>query len=149
VIEARSGLQSVMPALNKEIIFQLQVCLKASAVPLIGSAEEANAVRLQPSSALAYSAQGWVLHHNLIGVDYGRGFDYEASLASYRKAVELDPNELDLRQSLAELLEYDKIGIRYAPGSHLAESIEIYRYIRAQQPSPSAEVEENFIIECF
>jgi tetratricopeptide (TPR) repeat protein len=109
----------------------------------------AKAVSLQPSSALAYSAQGWVLHHNLIGVDYGRGFDYEASLASYKKAVELDPNDLALRQSLAELLEYDKNGIRYAPDSHLAETIEIYRYIRAHQPAPTTEVEDNFIIECF
>src|SRR5258708_15105884 len=83
------------------------------------------ATTVAPQSAFAYNAQAWVLHHNVIGVDYGRGFDYDASLASYRKAIELDPNDLDLRQSLAELLGYNRNGIRYAPDARLAEAIEI------------------------
>jgi len=87
-------------------------------------------IAVAPHSAFAYNAQAWVLHHNVIGIDYGKGFDYESSLASYRKAIELNPNDLDLRQSLANFLEFNRNGIRYASDSNLTEAIEIYRYVK-------------------
>ena len=49
--------------------------------------EVLKAIAVAPDSAFAFNAQAWVLHHNVIGVDYGKGFDYDASLASYRKAI--------------------------------------------------------------
>lgn len=107
------------------------------------------AIAVAPDSAFAFNAQAWVLHHNVIGVDYGKGFDYDASLASYRKAIELDPNDLDLRQSLANLLEFDKNGIRYASDAKLADAIEILRYVKAHQQTVQPEVEDNLIIDLF
>jgi hypothetical protein len=70
-------------------------------------------------------------------------------LASYRKAIELDPGDLDLRQSLAELLEYNRNGIRYAPGAQLGEAIEILRYVKGHQSAVQPEVEDNLIIGLF
>jgi tetratricopeptide (TPR) repeat protein len=111
--------------------------------------EVLKATTVAPQSAFAYNAQAWVLHHNVIGVDYGKGFDYDASLASYRKAIELDPNDFDLRQSLAELLAYNRNGIRYAPDARLAETIEILRYVKGHQRAVQPEVEDNLIIDLF
>lgn len=111
--------------------------------------EVLKAIAVAPHSAFAFNAQAWVLHHNVIGVDYGKGFDYDASLASYRKAIELDPNDLELRQSLANLLEFDKNGIRYASDAKLADAIEILRYVKAHQQTVQPEVEDNLIIDLF
>jgi tetratricopeptide (TPR) repeat protein len=111
--------------------------------------EVLKATAVSPKSAFAYNAQAWVLHHNDIGVDYGKGFDYDASLASYHKAVELDPNDFDLRQSLANLLEFNRKGIRYAPDAQLAEAIETLRYVKGRQSSVQPEVEDNLIIDLF
>jgi tetratricopeptide (TPR) repeat protein len=107
------------------------------------------AVQLAPSSPFAQSARGWVLHHNLIGVDYGLGFDYDATLASLGKAVELDPNDLSNQQSLAELLEHNRNGIRYAPDAHLDRTIEIYNFIRSRPNGTTKEIDNNYVIILF
>jgi tetratricopeptide (TPR) repeat protein len=104
------------------------------------SQEVRKATAVAPRSVLAYRAQGWVLHHNVIGVEYGKGFDYDGSMASYRKAIELDPGDLDAWQSLTELLEYNRNGIRYAPDAQLAEAIEILRYVKGHQSAVKPEV---------
>lgn len=111
--------------------------------------EVLKATKVAPRSSFAYNAQAWVLHHNAIGIDYGKGFDYDGSLASYRKAIELDPNDLDLRQSVADLLEFDRNGIRYAPDAQLDEAIEILRYVKQHQSPVQADVEDNLIIDLF
>lgn len=107
------------------------------------------ATAIAPHSSFAYSAQGWVLHHNPIGVDYGKGYDYKASIAAYRKAIELDPNDLEVRQSLANNLEHNESGIEYAPDSHLADAIEIYRYVQAHQRVVEPALEDNLLIDLF
>ena len=111
--------------------------------------EVMKATQVAPNSAFAYNAQAWILHHNIIGINYGKGFDYDASLASYRKAIELDPSDLDIRQSLANLLEFNRDGIRYAADSQLDEAIEAYRYVKAHDPSPESTVEDNLAIDLF
>lgn len=102
-----------------------------------------------PQSSFAYSAQGWVLHHNAIGVDYGKGYAYEASIAAFRKAIELAPGDLDVRQSLANTLEFNEDGIRYAPDSQLSEAIEVYRYVKAHQGVVEPTVEDDLLIDLF
>jgi tetratricopeptide (TPR) repeat protein len=113
------------------------------------SQEVRKATAVAPRSVFAYRAQGWVLHHNVIGVEYGKGLDYDGSLDAYRKAIELDPGDLDAQQSLAELLEYNRNGIRYAPDARLAEAIEILRYVKAHQSAVQPEVEDDLIIDLF
>ncbi len=107
------------------------------------------AIAVAPNSAFTYSAAGWVLHHNSIGVDYGPGYSYTESFAALRKAVALDPGNLDVRQSLANSLEYNEIGLRYAPDAHLAEAIEQYRYVKAHQTVVEPQVENNLAIDLF
>lgn len=111
--------------------------------------EALKATRIAPQSSSAYSALGWVLHHNSIGVDYGKGYDYSGSIAAYRKAIELDPSDLEVRYTLANDLEFNEDGIQYAPNSHLADAIEIYRYIKAHQNPVDPDVEDNLLIDLF
>lgn len=111
--------------------------------------EALKATQIAPQSSLAYSALGWVLHHNSIGVNYGKGYDYSASIAAYRKAIELAPSDLDVRYTLANDLEFNEDGIQYAPNSHLADAIEIYRYIKAHQSPVEPDVEDNLLIDLF
>ena len=109
----------------------------------------ADATRVAPRSALAFSAQGWVLHHNSIGVDYGDSFDYDGALASYRRAIELDPKDLDVRQSLANLLEFNREGVRYAPDAQLLLAVDAYRYVKQHQQPLQADVVDNLSIDLF
>ena len=119
-----------------------------------GAGEEAQieahkATLVAPQSSFAYNAEGWVLHHNSIGVDYGAGYAYAASLAAYRKAIDLDPTDLNVRQSLASSLEFDPDGVRYAPDAHLADAIAIFRYVKAHQQVVEPQVEDTFLIDMF
>ncbi len=109
----------------------------------------ADATRIAPTVALAFSAEGWVLHHNSIGVDYGSGFDYDGALRAYRRAIELDPKDLDVRQSLANLLEFNREGVRYAPDAQLLLAIEAYRYVKQHQRPLHADVVDNLSIDLF
>lgn len=109
----------------------------------------ADATRVAPASAFTFSAQGWVLHHNSIGVDYGSGFDYDGAVRAYWRAIELDPQDLDVRQSLANLLEFNHEGVRYAPDAQLSLAIEAYRYVKQHQRIPEADVVKNLAIDLF
>jgi cytochrome c-type biogenesis protein CcmH/NrfG len=112
-------------------------------------AAAAEATRVDPQNAFAFSAQGWVLHHNSIGVDYGNGFDYDGSSRAFQRAIELDPQDLNTRQSSANLLEFNRAGIRYAPDAQLSLAIDAYRYVKQHQPVPQAEVLDNLAFDLF
>lgn len=107
------------------------------------------ATEVAPQSSFAFSAYGWVLHHNAISVDYGSGYDYHASIAAYQKAIELAPGDLDVRQSFADSLEFDANGIRYATDADLTEAIKALRYIKARQRVVDPSVENNLLIDLF
>jgi cytochrome c-type biogenesis protein CcmH/NrfG len=109
----------------------------------------ADAVRVAPRSAFAFSAQGWILHHNNIGVDYGKGLDYDGSIRAYQKSIELDPRNMDTRQSLANILEFNRDGLRYGPGAQLPLAIEAYRYVKRQKPAVDLDLENNLAIDLF
>jgi tetratricopeptide (TPR) repeat protein len=115
----------------------------------LAAVEVRKATAVAPKSAFAYSAQGWVLRHNVVGVDFGVGFDYDGSLAAYQHAIQLDPNDLDIRENLANLYEHDRNGVEYSSGANLAGAIEIYRYVKSHQRIPKADVIENLAIALF
>lgn len=119
-----------------------------------GMGEEArlavsNATRIAPRSAFALSAQAWILRHNAIGVDFGKGFDYDGSLQSYQKAIELDPRDLDIRESLGNLLDHNREGIEYGPGAQLSSAIDAYRYAKNHQSPVQAQTEDNLGLTLF
>lgn len=120
-----SGLATLHP---KEAIHHTQL---ANAYLVAGLGDEARqeaqlAVKLDPTSARAYKTLGWVLQHDLIGRQLQKGFDLTGSVAAYRKAKQLDPDDTYIASSLAILLEYNPDGDRYGPGSDLEGAITEY-----------------------
>ena len=84
------------------------------------------ATKLEPSSALAWEEQGWLLQHDLVGRRLGHGFDMAGAIAAYRKAKALDPKNLNLGIHLAFLLEHDARGVRYGAKAPLNDAIAEY-----------------------
>jgi tetratricopeptide (TPR) repeat protein len=56
-------------------------------------AEALQATQLDPKSAVAFNALGWVCQFNAIGIQFGQGFDWDCAAAAYKKALELDPDD--------------------------------------------------------
>ena len=111
--------------------------------------EVRKATTVAPKSAFAFSAQAWILRHNAVGVDFGKGFDYDAAVASYRRAIELDPTDLDIRESLANLYDHDRNGVEYGGGANLAGAIELYRYAVEHRRPAQPQVTENLSLALF
>ena len=109
----------------------------------IGSAarEEARqAIAIEPGSARAHQALGFVLSHDLIGRQFGKGFDHEGAIAAYRKAKSLAPKDVDIRAEYASVLQWSPTGEVYGPGSKLQEAIDEYRSMKKE-----LEVQEEVI----
>jgi transglutaminase-like putative cysteine protease/Flp pilus assembly protein TadD len=102
------------------------------------------AVALAPASAQVWSEQGWILEHDVIGRRFGKGFDYVAAVASYRKAKQLDPKDNDIRANLAILLEYDAEGVRYGSKANMEAAITEFKELK-QKDESYAQSYENFI----
>ncbi|MES1240792.1 MAG: DUF3857 domain-containing protein [Acidobacteriota bacterium] len=66
--------------------------------------EAQRAVELEPGSAPAWRDLGWTLVHDPVGRLFGEGFDRAGALAAYRKAKELEPDDIDTRRNIAVLL---------------------------------------------
>jgi tetratricopeptide (TPR) repeat protein len=107
----------------------------ASALLEVGLGETARkqaqeAVRLETKSVVAHSTLAWVLQHDAVGRRFKKGFDLEGALAEYRAALDLDPEDNDIRSNYAILLEFDAAGERYSAKANLAEAIAQYRKLK-------------------
>jgi hypothetical protein len=98
------------------------------------------ATRLEPASALAWKTYAWTLQHDAVGRRFGEGFDRAGSIAAYRKARALEPDNTDIAADMAVLLEHDATGVRYSSGSDLGEAISIYQ---ARRLKLDAEASKN------
>ncbi|WP_285571776.1 DUF3857 domain-containing protein [Geothrix limicola] len=92
--------------------------------------EARNAIHLDPKSAPAQEALGWILQHDLVGRRFGKGWDLKGATEAYRQAKTLDPKSYSIRGDLAILLEYNAEGVRYGAGADLDASIREYQEIR-------------------
>jgi tetratricopeptide (TPR) repeat protein len=88
--------------------------------------EAKRAIEVEPKSAKAHATLGWVLANDLIGRELRNGCDVPGSIAAYRKAKELDKNDLTARAELAVILQYSDSGARYADVSRISEAIAEY-----------------------
>jgi hypothetical protein len=102
------------------------------------------AVRLEPKLAIAYRTLGWVLQHDALGRRFGRGYDRKGSIAAYRRAKQLDPQDEEGRADLAILLEHDANGDRYTAGADLAAAIDEYKALRADVKATS--MDDNLVV---
>ena len=93
-------------------------------------AQAERAIALDPGSSRAHSALGWVLQHDAVGRQFGKGWDRAGAISAMRKATEIEPGNAHMRSNLAILLEFNANGERYTSGGQLDEAIREYRAIR-------------------
>lgn len=89
----------------------------------------AEAAERAPDHAQVHWLASQIYSHDALGRPYGRGFDRAAGIAAAERALELDPDHLDARLALANLLERDREGLTYPPGDDLERAIELYREV--------------------
>lgn len=93
-------------------------------------AEARRAVTQREGSPLVHHVLAWVLQHDLHGRARGTGADLEGAVASVRKAVALEPEDVASTALLAELLEYNRQGERFGQGAPLPEALATWRHLR-------------------
>lgn len=89
-------------------------------------AEARQAVKLDPTSALAERNLAYILKHDLVGREMRPGSDWAGAAEAYRAAIKLDPDDHSAQGSLAILLEYDPAGRRYSGQSKMKEAVAEY-----------------------
>jgi hypothetical protein len=84
------------------------------------------AVALQPGSALLQRQLAGILAQYEFGRAYHAGYDRAGALAAYRRAAELEAEDVFSRLQVGVLLEHDDEGIRYGAGAELAAAVQQY-----------------------
>jgi tetratricopeptide (TPR) repeat protein len=104
------------------------------------------AVEIEPKSARAHQTLGLILASDLIGREFGKGFDHKGAIAEYRKAKELDPKDVYIRAELAVLLARNDTGTHYGPGAPLGEAIDEYLAIKKDVESNEDAVDRELML---
>jgi tetratricopeptide (TPR) repeat protein len=151
VREALATYQALIKQHPAESIHHLQF---ANALMVAGFGDQARAeankaVTLDPASATAYAVLGWILEHDAIGREFGKGFDLQGAVAAYRKSLQLDPKEWSTHAELAILLEYDADGARYSARAPLKEAVDEYRALKELDRSDGAKYDDNLLFALF
>jgi tetratricopeptide (TPR) repeat protein/transglutaminase-like putative cysteine protease len=83
-------------------------------------------VALEPNNATLHRNLGVILCRDEYGRLMQRGYDRERAAAAYKRAVELDSNDMFSRVQGALVYEYDLSGRRYADPKSLETAIRLY-----------------------
>jgi tetratricopeptide (TPR) repeat protein len=110
-------------------------------------AEAQEAVRLDPKSKAGFRILGWVCQFNAIGIQRGRGFDWDCSASAYKKAVDLDPEDTNTSLNMAILDEYGHDGERYTSDAHLADAIREYKAVKEKDKPTGDQYEDNLLFD--
>jgi predicted Zn-dependent protease len=145
--EALAEYRKLIAAHPKEAVHRAQLAQAYLTLSLgeLARAEAQAAVRLDPTSAVAYNTQGWVLQHDLVGRKFTRGFDPVGAAAAFRSARQFDPKNVDYAISLGESLEFDTTGERYSESARLNEAIAVYRELRNDHDADQSVVCEHLL----
>ena len=129
VREALASYRGLIALHPSEAVHHLQVAkvLLDAGMGEAARQEARQAVKLDPSSALAEKILADILKHDLVGRVLRPGSDLEGAQAAFRAAARLDPDDHTADANLAILLEYDSSGRRYSRFSKMKEAIEVYR----------------------
>jgi tetratricopeptide (TPR) repeat protein/transglutaminase-like putative cysteine protease len=146
-IAAFDGLVKVHPT---EALHHVQIAdgLLEAGLGEAARTEANEAVRLEPSSALAHKTYGWILEHDLIGRRFKKGCDLTAAAVQYRKSLDLDPDDDDARIDFAILLEYDSDGERYSDKADIRGAVEQYRELKKRKSTWKA-LDNNLLFALF
>ena len=112
-------------------------------------AEAQQATRLDPNSAEAFRALGWICQFDQIGVQFGPGMDWDCAANAYKKALQLEPDDSDSAIDLALLDEYDGKGERYANGAHFNDAIALLRGLKEKDKETAEKYENNLLFDLY
>jgi len=129
VKEALAAYRSLVALHPNEAVHHLQVAkvLLEAGMGEAARSEARQAVKLDPTSALAEKILAMVLKHDLVGRSLRAGSDWTGAAEALRAAASLDSDDHTPAADLAILLEYDGVGRRYGRQSHMKEAIAEYR----------------------
>jgi tetratricopeptide (TPR) repeat protein len=151
VKEALALYRSLIARHPKEALHHIQL---AMALVQAGAGEQAReeaaeAVKLEPQSALAFRSQGDVLSYDMVGRKFAPGFDRAGAIEAYRKSVKLEPDDAPTRFSLAVLYEFNEQAERFGEGAELDAAVAQYRAATSQDKNLGHEYDENTLFDLF
>jgi len=111
-------------------------------------AEAREAVKLDPTSALAEKTLAVILKHDLVGRNLRAGSDLAGAAEAYRAAIKLDPDDHGAQGDLAILMEFDSVWRRYSGQSHMKEAIAEYQKL-GQDKLATLELSNNLAFALF
>jgi len=106
---------------------ELARALLAGGLGEAARAEARLAISIEPGSASAQAMLATVLEHDLLGRSHRKGADLPGAIAALRKSKQLDPNEMEVRARLADLLTYGTDGYKFGKDVPLAQAADEYR----------------------
>jgi len=129
VKEALAAYRSLIAQHPNEAVHHLQVAkvLLEAGMGEAARAEARQAVKLDPTSALAEKTLANILKHDVVGRSMRAGSDWTGAAEALRAAAKLDADDHTAEGDLAILLEYDAVGRRYGRQAHMKEAIAEYR----------------------
>jgi tetratricopeptide (TPR) repeat protein/transglutaminase-like putative cysteine protease len=127
--EALAAYRSLVTQYPNVAVHHLQVAkvLLEAGMGEAARAEARQAVKLDPSSALAERTLADILKHDLVGRDMRAGSDWAGAAEAYRAAVRLDTDDHTAQANLAIMLEHDPVGRRYGGQAKMKEAIAEYQ----------------------
>ncbi|MCC6262324.1 MAG: DUF3857 domain-containing protein [Bryobacterales bacterium] len=102
------------------------------------------ATAAEPASVVAWQISGMVWSHSSTGARYRGDWNRGEAESCFRKALEIDPDDRSSALFLAELLERNERGFRYASGPQLLEAVELYR--KAQKVLETSDVQNRIAV---
>ncbi|MGD0546956.1 MAG: DUF3857 domain-containing protein, partial [Terracidiphilus sp.] len=111
-------------------------------------AEARQAVKLDPTSAVAERDLAFILKHDLVGREMRPGSDWAGAAEAYRAAIKLEPDDHTAQGSLAILLEYDPAGRRYSGQAKMKEAVAEYEKL-GQEKLEELELKNNLAFAHF
>ncbi len=129
VKEALASYRSLIETHPNEAVHHLQVArvLMQAGMGEAARAEAREAVKLDPTSALAERTLADILKHDVVGRELRPGTDWAGAAEAYRAATKLEPDDHSAEGNLAILLEYDPVGRRYGEQAHLKQAVAEYQ----------------------
>jgi len=110
-------------------------------------AEAQQGAKLDPKSANAFRALGWVCQFNSIGIQFAHGFNWDCAQEGFAHARELDPEDLNTRVNLALIDEYNPNGDRYSEGALLKDAIREYQELKEKDKETGDQYEDNLLFD--
>jgi len=130
VSEALAEFRRLAAAYPDRALYPLQIsrALLEGGLQESAKAEAERAAAMSPKLAAAQQNLGWVLQHDPLGRLRGAGgFDLAGSVAAYKKAVALDPDNDVAKADLAILLDFNAKGEQFGKGADLEAAGALYR----------------------